>query len=369
MCPHCNIPYCSVDCYRAHGTGCTEDFYRRHVCRSLPPDAALDGAGFWGELLARRSGDASPVESASDGGEVSCEGDDAAAHNDDHIPAAALSSISIERLQELSALPEITPEMLTEDEQKCFLRCVASGALSGKVDVWKPWWSLDAAEAIATSPGRVRELDKEHGSGDEWRLGGAGGEPRLRRLAEDVSSLPDFSSVSRRPASPCMRFLLVDVIYSYCRTMRLYNGDWQVDARRASATLLEGSPVLNEDARHASMLAVINSCCARVAEVEFGREQPASGLSFFDDVSEVLRSRELICCALLDAWNIMHKICPRSSHARKLWFHLLWAANCGWHTLSPLRGELNMERAALSTTHPHGDTPQVQVCVRAQGNS
>ena len=33
--------------------------------------------------------------------------------------------------------------------------CVASGALSGKVDVWKPWWSLDAAEAIATSPGRL----------------------------------------------------------------------------------------------------------------------------------------------------------------------------------------------------------------------
>uniref|UniRef100_A0A9W3HJL9 Zinc finger HIT domain-containing protein 2-like n=1 Tax=Camelus bactrianus TaxID=9837 RepID=A0A9W3HJL9_CAMBA len=33
-CPRCNVPYCSLRCYRAHGT-CAEDFYRDQVLGEL----------------------------------------------------------------------------------------------------------------------------------------------------------------------------------------------------------------------------------------------------------------------------------------------------------------------------------------------
>ena len=57
LCPQCNIPYCSVGCYRTHGEGCTEDFYRRHVCRnSMPADGDGDGDGFVEGLRARLGG-------------------------------------------------------------------------------------------------------------------------------------------------------------------------------------------------------------------------------------------------------------------------------------------------------------------------
>ena len=344
VCPRCNISFCSAACYRSHNLNCTEDFFKRHVCRSLPDDS-LQKFSF-NRTTQRNDQPGQMLRGVVDG----CSGKQKECREEQDN--TQLDNISTERLEQLNSIESNIFEKLSDNERRSFLRCVALGSLSSHIDTWVPWW-------------RIRNVDNKivpsyHDKTNDVEDSGVlkhenESNEKLQRLLSQMLSVPDFSSVSRRPANSSMHFLITDVLYGYCRMARLHNGDWETDVSHASTSLIEFSSVLGEDARYQSMFSVINGCFSREARVGFGRKRFLFALSFFYDVIEILTSRKLVCCALLDAYNIMNNIAPRGAYTRKLWFHSVWAANCGAHCLPAASVELSDALQASLDRMDHDD--------------
>ncbi|KAK3281991.1 hypothetical protein CYMTET_10254 [Cymbomonas tetramitiformis] len=61
------------------------------------------------------------------------------------------------------------------------------------------------------------------------------------------AALPKLETLLPGSPSPNLRWHLLDVLYSYCLTLRVYNGDWQSCPEEAAETLLTVSAVLGID--------------------------------------------------------------------------------------------------------------------------
>jgi hypothetical protein len=53
-------------------------------------------------------------------------------------------------------------------------------------------------------------------------------------------------------------FSLLDVLYAYCFTKRLYNGDWGADVEGVVTTLLSLSDILTKNTVYQSVTQVVN---------------------------------------------------------------------------------------------------------------
>lgn len=47
--------------------------------------------------------------------------------------------------------------------------------------------------------------------------------------APPSAPLPPLAALSKAQPSPLLRWQLVDILFSYCLTLRLYNGEWASD--------------------------------------------------------------------------------------------------------------------------------------------
>ena len=61
-------------------------------------------------------------------------------------------------------------------------------------------------------------------------------------------ALPPLSSLISKPPSPALPLHLLDLLYSYCLVMRLFNGQYMADPLEAAATVLDSSAVLGAGA-------------------------------------------------------------------------------------------------------------------------
>jgi hypothetical protein len=335
---------------------CTENFYRRHIEREMN---VTDSADPFREKF--RSGLSSievtepELDPCSDG--------------------SICPELSLERLEalskRLSMSESVDTHYLDANEEAYFLRAVASGALSATIDIWSPWWE---------------DLDGTTINAAEYR----------RTLDITVRDLPDFSTLSKRPASPLMIFLVTDLLFSYCRLMREYNGCWRDDPLDAASRLVAASSALGADARPGSMHEVVlgfeaqsalrnchasptfqasqNVSATTSAHLSLGSAStpPPSPLprSNAADVLCLLRDRRKASAALADAWAILDAAqclaqSPTQTPAqrpvqmpvhrpaqgpstRKAWYFLVWASGVGAHVLQAAHGELQAALAAVA---------------------
>ncbi|KAG6578083.1 putative Zn-finger protein [Phytophthora cinnamomi] len=130
-CPRCNTPYCSVDCYRSHGEGCTEQFFESHVRSEMQLTSAARGDDEKNqqksiqELLER-------VQKFQEEQQQLADGED-----DEEALAKRMQELAM-----LDAAGELTLESLTLEERKRFLGEVADGRLGKLVKLWSPWWLM-----------------------------------------------------------------------------------------------------------------------------------------------------------------------------------------------------------------------------------
>ncbi|XP_004596747.2 zinc finger HIT domain-containing protein 2 [Ochotona princeps] len=197
-CPRCNVPYCSLRCYRAHGS-CAEDFYRDQVL---------------GELRGRS---ASPSRLAS-----------------------ALRRLRQQREaedepEEVGLSPGSAPggltglwERLAPAEKATFERLLSRGEAGRLLPPWRPWWWGDGRE-----DGRrlLEEVEEAAGPGPEDGPGpgdepgpGPGDEPAPCPVPPVPVRIPALASLSRGPASPLVRFQLPNVLFAYAHALALYHG-------------------------------------------------------------------------------------------------------------------------------------------------
>lgn len=231
-CPRCNVPYCSLRCYRAHGP-CAEDFYRDQVL---------------GELRGRS---ASPSRLAS-----------------------ALRRLRQQREtedepQDAGLRPGPAPgglaglwERLAPAEKAAFEQLLSRGEAGRLLPPWRPWWWRSGA-----GPRLLQELDEAPGgeaAEPEPDPAKAPPEPGKEAAAPESPAaeeavpgdapgacapavparIPALGSLSRGRVSPLVRFQLPNVLFAYAHTLALYHGGDEALLPDFCATLLGVSGAL-----------------------------------------------------------------------------------------------------------------------------
>ncbi|XP_004478636.1 zinc finger HIT domain-containing protein 2 [Dasypus novemcinctus] len=225
-CPRCNVPYCSLRCYRAHGT-CAEDFYRDQVLGELRGRTASPSrlASALRRLRQQREAEDEPEEAGLSPGP----------------PPRGLSGLW---------------EQLAPAEKVAFERLLSRGEAGRLLPPWQPWWwGRGAAHRL------MEELDEARGSQAvelEPEPTKTPAEPRedaaaAERVLGDVprasappvpTRIPALVSLSRSRVSPLVRFQLPNVLFAYAHTLALYHGGDDALLSDFCATLLGVSGAL-----------------------------------------------------------------------------------------------------------------------------
>ncbi|XP_063173342.1 zinc finger HIT domain-containing protein 2 [Candoia aspera] len=209
-CPRCHVRFCSVPCYREHGS-CARDFQNREWQLRLQ--------GQRGDVAARR-----------------------------RLEEALL------RLQELREPGDADPDVglgpqgedlwgqLTPQQRKTFQQLLSSGEISAILPPWQPWWVVggrgasliqeigaqDAPDAQSPLQHQQRGATQSLELPNEGAVAGGQNLP----LAQDSNSvpalpgvIPPLSTLSSSPVSPLVRFQLPNVLYGYAYALSLYHGE------------------------------------------------------------------------------------------------------------------------------------------------
>jgi len=213
------------------------------------------------------------------------------------------SMLSEELIQKVMSGEEIKIEDLSDDEVKRFRQALASGELSKMIEPWTPWWKKPSARMKTLSPDgsqlvrQVREEDTAT-SGPMTDQ-----EPSINEMPEGPESpLPALKQLTRAEPSPLLAVHLVDILYSYCFTLRLYNGDWHSDPLGACTVALSMSKVMGEDAKPETVPEALTACIEETCSPAYrhtGGFRFAIGL--LDDIVSILfLGHNVLVCALSD---------------------------------------------------------------------
>ncbi|CAK7308202.1 Zinc finger HIT domain-containing protein 2 [Vulpes lagopus] len=224
-CPRCNVPYCSLRCYRAHGT-CAEDFYRDQVLGELRGRSASPSrlASALRRLRQQRETEDDPEDAGLRPG-----------------PAPGGPS----RLWEL----------LAPAEKVAFERLLNRGEAGRLLPPWRPWWWGRGAgprllEEVDDAADRdPAELEPTPARTPPEPVKEVAAEPFLEDPPEACAPtvptrIPALASLSRGRASPLVRFQLPNVLFAYAHTLVLYHGGDEALLSDFCATLLGVSGAL-----------------------------------------------------------------------------------------------------------------------------
>ncbi|BAF27000.1 uncharacterized protein [Oryza sativa Japonica Group] len=298
-CPRCNARYCSLPCYKGHSVQCTESFMRENVMDELkqmqPEDESKKKML---DILKRFHLEEEDMDS---------EGEDE-------------SILSEELIQKVMSGDEIKLEDLSDDEIKRFRQALASGELSKMIEPWTPWWKKPSARSISLSPDGsqlIRQVSVEDTDTSDPM---ADPESSISEIPEGPeSALPSLEQLTRAEPSPLLAVHLVDILYSYCFTLRLHNGDWRSDPFGASTVALSVSKVMGEDAKPETVSEALTACIEETCSPAY---RHTGGFRFaialVDDIISLLTlGGNALVCALCDFRRLIH-IGERMLKAEKL---------------------------------------------------
>lgn len=195
-CPKCQLGYCSLDCYKGHGDKCTEAFFERQVKEELSSQRAT------GEERRRLEQIVAQLSSLDHDDEAEEEEQE---EEDEEREAERLAMLAAK-----ADRGELTIEDLSPEEMQAFHSELKRGALGRSIEVWEPWWEKAA----------VFDLD------------GLDGE-------EDPFQAPaHLCCGGGREAHPSVALTLLEALYAYVHTMRVFNGEWRWEPLQAASHML-----------------------------------------------------------------------------------------------------------------------------------
>jgi len=334
-CPRCNARYCSVDCYKAAAhLSCSELFYRdcfMEGLQTMQTDSSERTKLM--EMLQRLEMDSELVD------------DDGAADL-----AERFSDVNID-----GCSTELIWHRLTESERAEFEKLVTSNQMHRLVELWAPWW------CVSSEP-LVEEIGKESATTNA-----------IPPLLADIRNIEQLAKCG---TSDLISFSIINVLYAYAYTARLYNGEHLMVASESAVVILDISESLGRGVFTDVALAV-GGCLSRLdcstAQAHFISRQYS--ISVVDDVCKIVAgaSRNPVpfpLAALSDCHRIFRaarkevnrdrkksgtggecadkdKVCYHAVE-KKLEFFVSWTSSHG-HKLLDLLPALELESCELTT--------------------
>lgn len=195
VCPKCSVPYCSLGCYKAHDTECTEGFYKDQVIQVLKNRKASKAQASEVSNMLKRTQD---------------------------LPDAVLEEIkensSEIRLNELQKIVENEANplnFLTDLEKKEFFEFVNSGKVIKYLKEWEPWW-----------------IDTQN----DWCIEVCSTEAYLE--------VPDIQKLCKKPSN-FLIFHIFEAVWTVVYSWRMVNGEITENSDEIIKNLKEISQVLN----------------------------------------------------------------------------------------------------------------------------
>lgn len=189
---------------------------------------------------------------------------------------------------------------LSAEEKKLFQRAVASGELSKLIEPWDPWWLKPSARTISLSKEGTQLVQPvvEQSPQDD----GVGGQSCEIPPGPEAPLTPIKKLLPSAEPSPLLAVHLVDIIYSYCFTLRLYNGDWQSDATGSAMVVLSISSVLSQGGQPETVMEALSYCLEQTCSPNYRHMGGLQfGLVLINDVISLLSlGGPALICALCD---------------------------------------------------------------------
>ncbi|RVW91688.1 Zinc finger HIT domain-containing protein 2 [Vitis vinifera] len=218
------------------------------------------------------------------------------------------SGLSEETIQKILSGCQVSFDDLSPNEKRLFQRAVASGELSKMIEPWVPWWLKPAARMLSLSQEGtqlVQPLIKQETSVSSED------DPESNQANEippgPETPLPPVSKLIATEPSPLLTVHLVDILYSYCFTLRIYNGDWRSDALGSAMVLLSISSVLGQAGLPETILEAVSHCLEQTCSPAYRHLGGLQfGLGLLDDVITLLSlGSPALVCSLCDLQRLI----------------------------------------------------------------
>ncbi|KAF4082223.1 hypothetical protein AMELA_G00149020 [Ameiurus melas] len=346
-CPRCNVPYCALSCYRgsAH-TACSEQFYKDCVSQELRQRGRTEHedrihmrdillrmrqveggpGGVTRELMENSGGqvterDADTLTLLSRLAEIQTHreegheeevqdilqrlgetGAEEEEGEEEEDVVTRLSGLNIESLTE-----EELWALLPEKDKQNFERLLKDGGISALVPIWRPWWEEHERDhaVLIEELQRAEETNslEEVEDRDVQDLDTASGLPSpqkqevkkqkinmegSRNAPPPIScEIPPLSSLCSASPSPLVKFSLVNVLYGYAFTLRLFNGDVTETQQLLEFTqlLLSVSECLGRGRTFGSFSEALSAAMASISAERYDSD---SSLSAVEGVAHIL---------------------------------------------------------------------------------
>lgn len=280
--------FASYSVLQSHSVRCTESFMRENVVEELHHVQSDDATKRKMLDILKRLHSQEEEESMDEDGED--------------------SGLSEDLIEKILSGGQISLDDLSAEDKKRFHRAVASGELSKMIDPWEPWWLKPSAGKVRLSQDGtqlVQPLAREEESGLSEADTGSSYLSDIPPGPE--TPLPPLSKLSSTPPSPLLAVHLVDIVYSYCFTIRLYNGDWQSDAVGSSMVILSVSSVLGQSGQPETMLEALSYCLEQTCSPAYRHVGGLKfGMALIDDVVSVLSlGTPALICLLSDLQRLV----------------------------------------------------------------
>jgi len=332
-CPRCNARYCSVECYKAtaHLT-CSELFYRdcfMEGLRTMQTDPSERMKLM--DMLQRLEVDSELDEDGADD------------------LAERFADVNID-----SCSTELIWQRLTDSERAEFEKFANSDQICSLVELWVPWWCVSSEPLVA-------DIEKEPAT--------------TNAIPPVLAGIKHIEQLAKCGTSDLISFSIINVLYAYAYTARLYNGEHLTMAGESVIVMLDVSESLSRGVFTDVALAV-GGCLSQLdrsaAQAHFiSREY---SISVVDDVCKIVAGAmrnpvPFPLAALSDCHRVFHAARKEVSHERKsgigdkradedrkryhvvekkLEFLISWTLSHG-HTLLDLLPALELESCELLT--------------------
>jgi hypothetical protein len=192
------------------------------------------------------------------------------------------------------AEPDAIWDCLNDQERQEFHQLLKTGKMANSIELYKPWWEC---------AGHTRPLVEEVGNGG-----------RERDIPDVVDDIPPLSSLLKTAPAPQLQYNLLSILYSYCYTVRLYNGDHRDVSVESAQAVLDLCPVFTQNAAYSSATEAIHCSLQTCQKHQYHSGSSEHLSSILLDVITILSSiasldgsfsqGDFLCAALSDLYRL-----------------------------------------------------------------